>query len=87
MIVRSDRDVQHEEASMMKPVDTERLTRYNVGGISPFGQKRRVCIAVKTVEMGEASIFINGGQRGLQMILAPDATRVVLAARVAALVA
>src|ERR1044072_9290313 len=31
-----------KSAEMMKPADAERLTGYKVGGISPFGQTRRV---------------------------------------------
>ena len=31
-----------KSAQMMKPTDAERVTGYKVGGISPFGQKRKV---------------------------------------------
>lgn len=59
-------------AKMMRPADAERLTGYHVGGISPFGQKKRVPVAIEAVALGHASIFLNGGQRGLQVELAPQ---------------
>ena len=59
-------------AKMMRPADAERLTGYHVGGISPFGQKKRVPVAIEAAALGHASVFINGGQRGLQVELAPQ---------------
>src|SRR6186713_586995 len=59
-------------ASMMRPGDAERLTGYHVGGISPFGQKKRVPVAIEQAALGHASVFLNGGQRGLQVELAPN---------------
>ena len=59
-------------AKMMRPADAERLTGYHVGGISPFGQKKRVPVAIEAAALGHASIFLNGGQRGLQVELAPE---------------
>jgi Cys-tRNA(Pro)/Cys-tRNA(Cys) deacylase len=59
-------------AKMMRPADAERLTGYHVGGISPFGQKKRVPIAIEQAALAEATVFVNGGQRGLQIELAPD---------------
>jgi Cys-tRNA(Pro)/Cys-tRNA(Cys) deacylase len=58
-------------AKMMRPADAERLTGYHVGGISPFGQKKRVPVAIEETALGHASVFLNGGQRGLQVELAP----------------
>jgi Cys-tRNA(Pro)/Cys-tRNA(Cys) deacylase len=59
-------------AKMMRPQDAERLTGYHVGGISPFGQKKRVPVAVEAAALGHATVFINGGQRGLQIELDPN---------------
>jgi len=59
-------------AKMMRPADAERLTGYHVGGISPFGQKKRVPVAIEETALGHASVFLNGGQRGLQVELAPQ---------------
>jgi Cys-tRNA(Pro)/Cys-tRNA(Cys) deacylase len=56
---------------MMKPADAERLTGYHVGGISPFGQKRRVPVALDAAALHETTVYLNGGQRGLQIEIAP----------------
>ncbi len=96
VIVPSDREVSMKRlaaafggksANMMKPAEAERLTGFKVGGISPFGQKRRVPIAIDEQAMAEETVFINGGQRGLQVNLAPAAARDALDAKVAPLVA
>ena len=58
-------------AKMMLPTDAERITGYHVGGISPFGQKKRVPVVFEESALGEAKVFVNGGQRGLQIELDP----------------
>jgi Cys-tRNA(Pro)/Cys-tRNA(Cys) deacylase len=58
-------------AKMMRPADAERLTGYHVGGISPFGQKKRMPVAIEQTALGQSSVFLNGGQRGLQIELDP----------------
>jgi Cys-tRNA(Pro)/Cys-tRNA(Cys) deacylase len=65
-----------KSANMMKPADAERLTGFKVGGISPFGQRKRVPTAMdETAELFD-EVLINGGQRGLLIALAPaDAAR------------
>ena len=95
VIVPSDREVNLKKlasalggkaAQMMKPADAERITGYHVGGISPFGQKKRVPILLEESGLSFPQVFINGGQRGLQVKLSPqDAVR-ALDARVADLV-
>jgi Cys-tRNA(Pro)/Cys-tRNA(Cys) deacylase len=58
-------------AKMMRPADAERLTGYHVGGISPFGQRKRVPVVIEAAALGHARVFLNGGQRGLQIELDP----------------
>ena len=58
-------------AKMMKPHDAERLTGYHVGGISPFGQKKRVRTAIEESALTQSTVFLNGGQRGLQIEISP----------------
>jgi Cys-tRNA(Pro)/Cys-tRNA(Cys) deacylase len=76
-----------KSAEMMKPADAERLTGYKVGGISPFGQTRRVPTFIEETALAEPLVYINGGQRGVQVRLAPTDTARVLEAKAAAVVA
>ncbi|WP_460448383.1 Cys-tRNA(Pro) deacylase [Alsobacter sp. SYSU BS001988] len=80
VVVPSDREVSMKRlaaaaggksAQMMKPADAERSTGYKVGGISPFGQRKTVRTFVDAGGLGHSRVFINGGQRGLQVRLAP----------------
>jgi Cys-tRNA(Pro)/Cys-tRNA(Cys) deacylase len=63
---------------MMRPADAERLTGYHVGGISPFAQKKPVPVAIEQVALNEATVYLNGGQRGLQIELNPNDARQAL---------
>ena len=75
-----------KSAHMMKPADAERLTGYKVGGISPFGQKKLVPTAVEEVATLEEEVFLNGGQRGLQIRLKSDDLIAALGGKAADLV-
>ncbi len=95
-IVPSDREVSMKKlaaafggkaAAMMKPADAERLTGYHVGGISPFGQKKAVPAGLEEAALAEARVFLNGGQRGLQVEMAPGEIVRVLNAVVAGVTA
>lgn len=76
-----------KSAEMMSPADAERLTGYKVGGISPFGQMKRVPVAFEAAALAHALVYMNGGQRGLQVRLAPHDAVQVLGAVAAELVA
>ena len=96
VIVPSDHEVSMKKlaaafgaksAQMMKPADAERVTGYKVGGISPFGQMRAVRTAIEQAAMVHDAVFINGGQRGLQVRLSPRDAVAVLGAVAAPVVA
>lgn len=76
-----------KSAEMMKPADAERLTGYHVGGISPFGQRKRVPVAIEASVMDFSSVYINGGQRGMMVELAPKDAVTTLSAKSADLIA
>lgn len=76
-----------KSAQMMKPADAERLTGMKVGGISPFGQRRKVPTAIDETAQLFDEILINGGQRGLLLALRPDDAITAAEMRVADLMA
>ena len=76
-----------KSAQMMKPADAERITGFKVGGISPFGQKRNVPTVLEERTLALESVFVNGGQRGLQIKLDPKQIVLLLNAKVASLIA
>lgn len=87
VVVPSDREVSMKKlaaafggksAQMMKPADAERLSGYKVGGISPFGQMKPPRVVIEQDAMTQDLVYINGGQRGLQVRLNPhDAAKVL----------
>ncbi|GAB5464216.1 Cys-tRNA(Pro) deacylase [Hoeflea alexandrii] len=96
VVLPSDREVSMKKlaaalggksAAMMKPADAERLTGYHVGGISPFGQKKQVPTAIESAALTEPHVFINGGQRGLQIRLDPNDAAQALRAVTASVIA
>lgn len=96
VILPSDREVSMKRlaaafggksAEMMKPAEAERSSGYKVGGISPFGQRRAVPTVMEEQALAEAHVFLNGGQRGLQLRLEPKAALEILGGRAVALAA
>jgi Cys-tRNA(Pro)/Cys-tRNA(Cys) deacylase len=96
VVVPSDREVSMKKlaaafhgrtAKMMRPADAERLTGYHVGGISPFAQKKRVPTAIEQAALNASSVYLNGGQRGLQIELDPNDACKILGASACALTA
>lgn len=96
VLVPSDREVSlkklaaaagAKDAGMMPPAEAERITGYHVGGISPFGQKKRARVFVEQAALFHATVLLNGGRRGLQIELTPADLVKTLDATASALVA
>jgi len=66
------------KASACAPRDAERLTAYQVGGISPFGTRQKMRVVVDELALLQESIWVNGGSHGFMVKLATkDLVRVL----------
>ena len=71
-----------KRAEMATPQEAERSTGYVVGGISPFGQRRRLETYVDARVVGLDRVYVSAGRRGLELELAPKDLLEGCAARV-----
>jgi len=64
-----------------KPAVAQRHTGYQVGGTSPFGTRKTMTIYVERSILALPVIYINGGNRGFLVEIAPQALIEVLEAQ------
>jgi Cys-tRNA(Pro)/Cys-tRNA(Cys) deacylase len=70
---------------MADPAAAERATGYVVGGISPFGQRKRSVTVVDESARALPLLYVSGGRRGVELEVAPSALVELLGARFAPL--
>jgi Cys-tRNA(Pro)/Cys-tRNA(Cys) deacylase len=61
-----------KRGAMAEPAAAERATGYVTGGISPFGQRSRLPIAVDASATELVEVYVSAGRRGLQVSVGPD---------------
>jgi Cys-tRNA(Pro)/Cys-tRNA(Cys) deacylase len=59
------------KASMAEPAAAERATGYVVGGISPFGQRKRLRTVVDASALGWDRVLCSAGKRHWDVAVAP----------------
>ncbi|XNZ01053.1 aminoacyl-tRNA deacylase [Micrococcus luteus] len=72
-----------KKAVMADRAEAEKRSGYVRGGISPLGQRQRCQVVVDETTLAWETVFVSGGQRGLDIELAPDELVRVAAAQVA----
>ena len=60
-----------KRCEMVSANDAQRITGYVVGGISPFGQKKKLLTVVDESAIDLSTMFVSGGRRGLDIEVAP----------------
>ena len=60
-----------KRCEMVSVNDAQRITGYVVGGISPFGQKKKLLTVVDESASDLSTMFVSGGRRGLDIEVAP----------------
>jgi len=61
-----------KRCEMVSANDAQRITGYVVGGISPFGQKKKLLTVVDESAIDLSTMFVSGGRRGLDIEVAPS---------------
>lgn len=56
-----------KRATLADPADAERSTGYVLGGISPFGQRRRLPTVLDESALAHERIYVSGGRRGFDI--------------------
>lgn len=67
-----------KKISSVTPEVAFEQTGYQVGGISPFGTKKKLPVYAESTILSLPKIFINGGQRGFLVSFAPAELQRVL---------
>jgi Cys-tRNA(Pro)/Cys-tRNA(Cys) deacylase len=76
-----------KRCEMVPANDAQRITGYVVGGISPFGQKKKLFTVIDASALDFPTIFVSGGRRGLDLEVVPSDLLRVLDAQSGAIAA
>lgn len=61
-----------KRAVMAATSKAERATGYVVGGISPFGQRKKIRTIIDESVFGYSTVYVSAGRRGLDVEISPS---------------
>ena len=74
-----------KRVKLADPADAERVTGYVTGGISPFGQRKRLPMLLDDSALNFPAVHVSGGRRGLEIEIVPADFTAVTGAMLAAI--
>jgi Cys-tRNA(Pro)/Cys-tRNA(Cys) deacylase len=60
-----------KRVALAPPQRAEKVTGMVTGGISPFGQRRRLPTLIDASALAHPTVYVSGGRRGLEIAIAP----------------
>jgi Cys-tRNA(Pro)/Cys-tRNA(Cys) deacylase len=71
-----------KKAVMAEARKVKSMSGYVLGGVSPFGQKKRLITLLDSSASHFDKIYVSGGRRGLEIAISPDSIKQLLNAAV-----
>jgi Cys-tRNA(Pro)/Cys-tRNA(Cys) deacylase len=71
-----------KKATMADAKKVQSMSGYVLGGVSPFGQKKRLPAVLDSSANNFDTIYVSGGKRGLEIAISPTALTQLLNAKV-----
>lgn len=71
-----------KKAVMAAAKKVESMSGYVLGGVSPFGQKKKLMTVLDISASNFDTIYVSGGKRGLELAISPNAIEQLLNASV-----
>jgi Cys-tRNA(Pro)/Cys-tRNA(Cys) deacylase len=60
-----------KSAAMARPAEAEKATGYVTGGISPFGQRKKLRTFLDSTAEAQEAVYVSAGRRGIQVRVEP----------------
>lgn len=74
--------VSGKRATMAEAKKVQSMSGYVLGGVSPFGQKKRLTTLLDISASNFDTVYISGGRRGLEIAISPNSIKQFLNATV-----